>query len=93
MTKDRERQLAQAVWLLREAGLEAAAELLARAWAESSRRPASKAGGRTRTVRVWLSRAREWAQLPADILGLSDSPPAGCMLEEEAEDVAKRCKT
>jgi hypothetical protein len=70
--KDRDRELALAIWLLREAGLEAAAELLAKAWAESSRRPASKAGGRKRTVRVWLSRAREWAQLPADVLDAAD---------------------
>jgi hypothetical protein len=74
MTGSKDRELAQAVRLLKDAGLEAAAELLAKAWAESTRRPAAKAGGRKRTVRVWLSRAREWAQLPADILPDDGSP-------------------
>jgi hypothetical protein len=73
-SKDQGRQLAEAVWLLKQAGLEAAAEFLARCWAENSRRPASKAGGRTRTVRVWLPKAGQWARLPADILPDDGSP-------------------
>jgi hypothetical protein len=66
MMKDREMQLAQAVLLLKEAGLLEAARFLAKAWAESSR-PAGR-GRRRRTVRVWVSRARQWAVLPADVL-------------------------
>jgi hypothetical protein len=77
MMKDREMQLAQAVLLLKEAGLLEAAEFLAKCWAESSRRPASKAGGRTRTVRVWLPKAGQWARLPADILDAADDGSSG----------------
>jgi hypothetical protein len=118
MTGSKDRELALATWLLREAGLEAAAELLARAWAEKlASRPAGR--GRRRVIKAWLPRAGEWVELPADVLdaaddgfpgrggraepgragrvcgrlGLSDSPPAGCMLEKEAEDDAKRSKT
>jgi len=95
MTESKDRQLAEAVLLLKEVGLEEAAQLLARAWAaaKGGGKP-SAAGRRRRTVKAWLPRAREWVRLPADALASADRPgPAGCMLEKEAEDVAKRCKT
>jgi len=62
---NKDRELARAVWLLKEAGLEEAAQLLARAWAAEGRPPG---GRRRRAVRVWLPRARQWAALPADVV-------------------------
>ncbi len=69
---DRNEELAEAILTLKQAGLERAAELLAKVWAAEIDR--TKRRRRSMTLKVWLPRARQWAELPADALGPESCP-------------------